>query len=358
MTPTRDDRSGRLVILTTSSRVSPGLLSAEAWDLVRNARVFAASDDHVQIPALRKVGVEVEIMDGVDAVRLMDHAVHDTAVWLASPDGDPTLADALARESAARVERATSVPAMETIAGAHDAPGARLLDLVDVMDRLRSPGGCPWDAQQTHSSLATYLLEETYETLEAIESGDDTHLREELGDLLLQVLFHARIAQERPTDAWSIDDVAAGIVDKLVQRHPHVFGDVEADVRGPSGPGAENTDGGGSGPENAVDAEHVAGRWESIKREEKGRTSAVEGVPMAQPALALAAKLLHRTEKLGVGVPPPDVEVPKFANAGEAGDALMAMVAQASRVGVDAEQALRGAVRRYIDAIQLEERGE
>lgn len=346
MTSKQDDQRSRLVILTTSSRVSPGLLSADAWDLVRNARVFAASHDHVQIPALRKAGVEVEIMDGVDGPRLMDHAANDTVVWLASPDGDPALADALARASAARVERGTAVPMVETIAGAHDAQGARLLDLVDVMDRLRSPGGCPWDAQQTHSSLATYLLEETYETLEAIESGDDTHLREELGDLLLQVLFHARIAQEKPAGAWSIDDVAAGIVDKLVQRHPHVFGDEGGDT----GPWAEK--------DAEDDAEHVAGRWELIKRAEKGRTSAVDGVPMAQPALALAAKLLHRTEKLGVEVPMPDVNVPKVANAAEAGDTLMAMVVQASRVGVDAEQALRGAVRRYIDAVKQVESGE
>ena len=107
--------------------------------------------------------------------------------------------------------------------GSYDLPGARLLDLVATMDRLRSPGGCPWDAEQTHESLVTYLVEETYETIEAIETGDRDHLREELGDLLLQVMFHSRIAAEHTEAPWSVDDVAGDIVDKLVRRHPHVF---------------------------------------------------------------------------------------------------------------------------------------
>ena len=102
-------------------------------------------------------------------------------------------------------------------------PGHAFLELVAVMDRLRSPGGCPWDARQTHRSLVEYLVEETYETVEAIETDDRAGLREELGDLLLQVVFHARMAQENPKDPWDIDDVAEGIVAKLVTRHPHVF---------------------------------------------------------------------------------------------------------------------------------------
>jgi XTP/dITP diphosphohydrolase len=134
------------------------------------------------------------------------------------------------------------------------------------MDRLRSPGGCPWDAAQTHQSLAPYLVEETYETLEAIDTGDTALLREELGDLLLQVLFHARLAQELPPESrFGIDEVARDLVDKLVRRHPHVFADAE--VRG---------------------AEHVAQNWEAGKAAEKGRTSVLDGVPTAQPALALA----------------------------------------------------------------------
>ncbi|WP_207782668.1 MazG family protein [Phytoactinopolyspora limicola] len=208
------------------------------------------------------------------------------------------------------------------------APGHRLLELVAVMDRLRSPGGCPWDAEQTHRSLATYLLEETYETLEAIEAGDDTDLREELGDLLLQVIFHARIAEERDAEAWSIDDVAGGIAAKLIRRHPHVFGDVEAPT-----------------------AAHVEGRWEAMKRVEKQRTSAVDGVPLAQPALSLATKLMHRVERSDVEVSLPDADVPELADADDVGNHLMAVVAAARSVGVDPEQALRDATRRYVAAV-------
>ncbi|WP_205629211.1 MazG family protein, partial [Jiangella muralis] len=204
-----------------------------------------------------------------------------------------------------------------------DQPGARLLELVAVMDRLRSPGGCPWDAEQTHRSLATYLLEETYETLEAIESGHDDDLREELGDLLLQVLFHARLAEERPSGPWGIDDVAAGITAKLIRRHPHVFGDVEAPT-----------------------ASDVGERWERIKREEKGRESAVDGVPLAQPALSLAAKLVHRVEKAGVPVAPPAAPEHAPETAEEIGDALFALAAAARDRGVDPEQALRDSTRR------------
>ena len=136
---------------------------------------------------------------------------------------------------------------------------------VEIMDRLRSPGGCPWDAEQTHRSLARYLLEETYEVLEAIETDDAALLREELGDLLLQVLFHARLAEEEP-DPFSIEDVARDLADKLVRRHPHVF---------------EAT--------NSSDAAEVNENWERQKIVEKGRTSAVDGVPLAQPSLALAS---------------------------------------------------------------------
>ncbi len=107
--------------------------------------------------------------------------------------------------------------------------GEPLLELIAVMDRLRSPGGCPWDAEQTHQSLVSYLTEEAHEAVEAIETGDRAAMREELGDVLLQVMFHSRIAQEDESDPWSIDDVAAGIATKLVARHPHVFGDETAD---------------------------------------------------------------------------------------------------------------------------------
>jgi XTP/dITP diphosphohydrolase len=206
------------------------------------------------------------------------------------------------------------------------AHGERLLDLVALMDRLRSPGGCPWDAQQTHESLEQYLVEETYEVLEAIDTGDRDALLEELGDLLLQVVFHARIAQERPEAPFSIDDVAAGITAKLVRRHPHVFA-------------AEG--------EQPVTAAHTERGWDAIKRAEKGRTSALDGVPMAQPSLALAAKVLGRVERAGLDVP-----VPAADAGGCLGDRLLALVAEARREGVDAEAALRASIRRYAERVR------
>ncbi|MGD9954481.1 MAG: MazG family protein [Candidatus Nanopelagicales bacterium] len=213
-------------------------------------------------------------------------------------------------------------------------PGERLLDLVAVMDRLRSPGGCPWDAAQTHHSLVEYLVEEAYETVEAIETSDDAALREELGDLLLQVVFHARIAEEH-AEPWSIDDVAAGIVDKLVARHPHVFGDVDA-----------------------ATAAEVEANWAALKAAEKGRESVTDGVPAALPALVLAAKLLSRAKSVPVEAAAPDAaEAASAAVSGlrgargsaesAYGDLLLALVVAARADGVDAEQALRASVRDY-----------
>jgi XTP/dITP diphosphohydrolase len=189
---------------------------------------------------------------------------------------------------------------------------------VEVMDRLRSPGGCPWDAAQTHESLTRYLLEEAYEVIEAIETNDLALLREELGDLLLQVLFHARMAQELPPEeAFGIDDVATDLVDKLVRRHPHVFA------------GA-----------NAGTADELNETWERQKVDEKGRTSAVDGVPLNQPALALAGKLVSRARRAGLSDPAADAT-------GELGARLLSIVAEAVTAGVDAETALRRASRDY-----------
>jgi XTP/dITP diphosphohydrolase len=200
---------------------------------------------------------------------------------------------------------------------------------VEVMDQLRSPGGCPWDAQQSHESLARYLLEETYETLEAIESGDSVLLREELGDLLLQVLFHARLAEELPEgERFSVEDVAADLVEKLIRRHPHVFGDA-----------------------HAFDADTVNENWERLKAAEKGRTSAVDGVPVAQPALALAGKLVSRARRAGIDVQSdirPDVQ-PNGTD--EIGERLMAVVRDAVGAGIDPETALRRTARAYRQAV-------
>jgi XTP/dITP diphosphohydrolase len=196
---------------------------------------------------------------------------------------------------------------------------------VEVMDTLRSPGGCPWDAQQTHASLATYLLEETYEVLDAIETGEVALLREELGDLLLQVLFHARLAQELPPDeAFSIDDVAADLVDKLVRRHPHVFAG-----------------------EVVESAEALNETWEQRKIVEKGRTSAADGIALGQPALSLTAKLVSRARRAGLAVAvPPSADI---------GARLWAVVEDAVSAGVDPELALRETARAYRAAIAREE---
>jgi XTP/dITP diphosphohydrolase len=200
--------------------------------------------------------------------------------------------------------------------------GGGLLDAVAVMDRLRSPGGCPWDAEQTHESLRQYLVEECYELLEAIEDGDRAALREELGDVLLQVLFHSRVAQEAADEPFSIDDVAAELVAKLVGRHPHVFGGGDPAVR------------------DARSQEH---RWEQLKQQEKKRESSVDGVAMGQPALALAAKLVQRTERAGL---PADL-LP--------GSPLFAAAARAKFSGADPEGVLRAEARRFAADVRAAE---
>jgi XTP/dITP diphosphohydrolase len=191
-------------VLVLSPRVAPGVLTLSAWDALRAAtRVVAPADDpHVR--AIVASGVPVEISADAPAHR-------PGSVWIA-PTGDAVLATQVADELGA-----------EVLLGSHDLPGAGLLDVVEVMDRLRRE--CVWTAQQTHQSLAPYVLEEAQETYETLESGDSDHLREELGDLLMQVVFHARIAAETSTDegGWDVDDVAAGITAKLVRRNPHVF---------------------------------------------------------------------------------------------------------------------------------------
>ncbi len=191
--------------------------------------------------------------------------------------------------------------------------------LVEVMNQLRSPGGCPWDGEQTHESLVKYLLEESYEFVDSLNSNDRAGMREELADVLLQVYFHARIAQEHPTDPFTIEDVAQSITEKLIRRHPHVFGDVKV-----------------SG------SQEVLANWEAIKAKEKGRTSALEGIAMAQPALPLIEKLLYRADKYGVVVSVPnEVDFNSPADESAVGRALLAVIAWAHANGIDAESALR-----------------
>ncbi|CAN2232164.1 MazG family protein [Candidatus Planktophila dulcis] len=208
---------------------------------------------------------------------------------------------------------------------------SQLQRLVEVMDRLRSPGGCPWDAEQTHESLIKYLLEESYEFIDAIETDDRAGMREELGDVLLQVYFHSRIAQDHPTDPFSIEDVAGAIADKLISRHPHVFENLEV-----------------SGTDEIIE------NWEAIKAREKGRTSAIDGIAMAQPALPLVAKILYRAEKYNV-----DLHVDQYssekATEKSVGEALASVIAWAHENGIDPENALRAQAREMIRQIQAAE---
>jgi XTP/dITP diphosphohydrolase len=248
---------------------------------------------------------------------------------------------------------------------ADEAPGARLLDLVQVMDTLRQK--CPWDARQTHESLTPFLLEETYEAVDALTAGDQAALREELGDVLLQVVFHARVAQER-TDGtgYTIDDVADGIVSKLTRRHPHVFGDVAV-----------------AGPDD------VKRNWDAIKAAERAAAgsgepvSALDGVPLHQPALSLAAQLLRRAERAGApaeladapgraevaredaGSRPPtagtDDATSRGSSAGQPtvsrlGRDLFDLVRRARAEGLDPELELRAAALAYADRVRAWER--
>ena len=207
--------------------------------------------------------------------------------------------------------------------------GSQLQRLVEVMNTLRSPGGCPWDAEQTHESLLKYLLEESYEFVDAVQSDSRVDMREELGDVLLQVYFHARMAEEHPTDPFSIEDIAQGIADKLIRRHPHVFADVE--VR---------------------DSHEVLENWEEIKKKEKGRTSPLDGVAISQPALPLVEKLLYRAEKYNVAVSTPEsVSIDGTADEGSVGQALLAVIAWAHANGIDAEAALRKEAMRIAQQI-------
>jgi XTP/dITP diphosphohydrolase len=316
--------TGRLVLLSTSPRVAPGLLTGQAWSALRSAPSVAAAAGHPLLPYLAAEGIDVRLDESSDATALAGAlwrraAAGETVVWLVGPGGDEALGRALGD-----LAEAGGGPELEMLPGSYDLPGARLLDLVATMDRLRSPGGCPWDAEQTHESLVTYLVEETYETLEAIETGDRAHLREELGDLLLQVVFHARIATEHPSEPWTVDDVAGDIVDKLVRRHPHVFA-----------------------AGSAATAADVEANWHALKAAEKGRESAMDGVPLGLPALALAAKLLHRAASAGVALPPAEDD--------SVGSRLMELVAEAQQAGLDPEAELRAAARRYATRVRQHE---
>ena len=210
---------------------------------------------------------------------------------------------------------------------------SELIRLRQVMDKLRSPGGCPWDAEQDHLSLLKFLLEESYEFIEAVEDNDRDAMQEELGDLLLQVYFHSRMAEEDKKQPFDIEDVAKGVADKLIRRHPHVFSDA---VVGSSSEVLEN--------------------WEAQKAVEKGRTSAIDGVPLAQPALPLVSKLLYRASKSNYQLPKAEsVKLPNEMNQDQFGELLLSLISQAVDKGLDPEAALRGAAKTLITQIKAHE---
>ncbi|MFJ3189554.1 nucleoside triphosphate pyrophosphohydrolase [Streptomyces halstedii] len=311
---------GRVVLLTASHRVAPGLLSWPAWQTLHAAdRVLCAERDHPQLPYLREAGVAVEHTAPTAEELVDDCAGGRTVVVLVGGEGNRPLTDGLSRLGGSGRAR---MPDLELLPGSYDLPGSRFLDLVQVMDRVRTE--CPWTSGKTHRGLAKYAIEEAYELVEAIEAGDREELREELGDVLLQVVFHARIAEEDPDEPFAVDDVAATIVDKLIRRHPHVFGD-----------------------ETAATPEDVHAHWLRTKAVEKRRDSATDGVPLGQPALALAAKLGSRARQAGVDVPLP---------AGDSlGHRLLALAVRAEADGTDPEAALRAAARAYRNAIRAAE---
>ncbi|MFV0460340.1 MAG: MazG family protein [Actinomycetales bacterium] len=310
--------SGRLVLLSVAATAPVGVLTWPAWSALRDAAtVYAAADlDPRWATALGEAWVSLHPIERPDpqelAAMLVSQAADlDLVVWFGSPDGDPGLAEAIAQ----RIAAGPDPTEVEIVLGSWERPGSQVLELVEVMDRLRSPGGCPWDAEQTHASLVPYVIEEAHEVVEAVETGDQDHLVEELGDLLLQVVFHARVGEEGQTP-FTLDDVAAGISDKLRRRHPHVFADGYAPT-----------------------AAHVEANWEEIKRAEKGRESVFDGVPAGLPSLARADAVLTRYSRAGIEVPA------RVAGSTDLGADLLALVLAARAQGVDAEAVMRAAVR-------------
>lgn len=319
--------TARIVLLVTSPRLPAGLLTSAAWDVVRQHPVLAGAESELTT-AVRQAGGEVTVVAGPATQALLDTvAAHGTAVWLAGPAGD----ESLARELGLRLAREPGLAEMELMYGSWDPPGARLLDAVAVLDRLASPGGDPWKRAQTHRSLAGYLLEESYEAYDAISADDTDALREELGDVLLQVVLHARLAEELPEGArWSIDDVAGGLVDKMIRRNPHVFAGAEAGT-----------------------LEEITANWERIKRAEKARDSVLDGVALSQPALSLAAQILDRAARanLTVPLPPPDTDTDEAT----LGATLLTLVAEARKANLDPEAALRRATLAHAETLRAAE---
>jgi MazG family protein len=359
------------VVLVASSPRFPLLFPPQTWRALDVARpVYLLDRQHPSLPALEVGEIPWELLpvaedtgpagrdlllvgQGLDpevvaaarrqADALLAIAKRDgSATILLSPAGDGPLVQMISERAARQhIE-------VEAVYPLGEPKGSALLDLVATETRLRGPGGCPWDHEQTHASLARHLVEEAYEVLDAIEedaagAGSD-HLREELGDLLLQVVFHAQISED--AGEFDIDAIARAITEKLIRRHPHVFGEAQV----------------GS-------AREVLRNWEAIKRDEEGRTDPLAGIPSALPALQLAAKLQKRVADTDFAWPERDRAAAKVGEvlqeldeAAETsdpdkleralGDLLFAVVALARERGVEPEAALRRAARRFRAAFE------
>lgn len=351
----------RLVLVDTADQL-PGLLPLHGWSaLMSSDLVLVGTDDHPFVPQLQLADLRVEVVasdrdaplgrtDLLSGVSPAEKRQAEQVVARTREQGEVTYLfgrdDSEAFTRTLAMEAARAGVEVEMVYFMLSPKGVRLLDLVEVQERLLAPGGCPWDREQTHESLMRYAVEEVYELAEAVESGDPGAIREELGDLLMQVVFHAQMAaQVEVADArFTIDDVAAGVADKLVRRHPHVFGTAEA-----------------------ADAAAVRKNWDRLKAAEKPEREGVfDGVPAAQPALGYVTKLQTRAARAGF-----DWEADADAaervraeldellaaddpeeRAREVGDLLMSVAGLARRLDVDPETALRGAARRFRDRFE------
>ena len=346
------------VALVETSDVLPGLLPFQSWDVLGTAELVLLRDveAHPSAPHLHMAGLDLETLAPAQLER------SDLDLSRPGAPDDRRLAKALVARSVAAVaadpeagpvvyllgpDDGGIAPALAGMAAQHDLEielvflaqqpeGTELLRLVEVMRRLRAPDGCPWDLEQDHASLARYLVEETYELIDAIERDDDVDIQEELGDVLLQIVFHARIAGDRRV--FGIDDVARGIAEKLIRRHPHVFAEGDAST-----------------------AAEVEANWEELKAVEKSREGPFDGVPSAGPGLELLTTLQRKTARLGFDWPDADGPLAKVreeldaliaasdAGAREAGmgELLLAIVGLARQLDVDPEAAARRVSRSF-----------
>jgi XTP/dITP diphosphohydrolase len=349
----------RLVLIDTADAL-PGLLPLHAWSaLMSTDLVLVGGADHPFLPAIQGADLRVEVLptdvrsgaltrsDLLGGITPVDKGQAEWIVDRTGVEGEVAYlfggSDVEGFTRTLGMEAARAGIEVEVVYFGLAPPGLAVLDLVRVEARLRAPDGCPWDLEQDHASLARYAVEETYELLEAIAADDPDAIREELGDVLLQVVFHAQIAADGGT--FTIDDVARGISEKLVRRHPHVFADGTAE-----------------------DAAAVEASWEQLKAQEKPeRTGIFDGVVAAQPALGYAAKLLSRASRNGED-PDRDESGDRVAEALGAllasddpteratalGDVLLEVVAFARLDGSDPELALRRAADRFRARVEAE----